>query len=53
MRLHLHAWHAAAVLAELKAVAHTAFNRRLVRIRLLIQTFRRWTSRASKQTSIR
>ena len=53
VRMHLHAWHAAAVVAELKVVAHTAFNRRLVRMRLLLQAFRKWKSSASKSTSIR
>lgn len=53
VRLYFHAWHAAAVVAELKVNAHTAFNRRFVRVRLLIQVVRQWRSLASKQTSIR
>jgi hypothetical protein len=53
VRLHLHAWHAAAVVGDLKVVAHTAFNRRLVRIRLLFQCVRQWRSLASKSTSIK
>lgn len=52
-RMHFHAWHAAAVVADLKLTAHTAFSRRLVRVRLLIQVIRHWRSLASKQYSIR
>jgi hypothetical protein len=53
VRLHFHAWHAAAVVAQLKVTAHTAFNRRFVRVRLLIQVVRHWRCLVSKQTSIR
>jgi hypothetical protein len=53
VRMHFHAWHAAVVVAGVKVAAHTAFNRRFVRIRLLLQSLRLWRSRACKQTSIR
>ncbi len=53
VRMHFHAWHAAAVVAAVKVAAHTAFNRRFVRIRLLLQSMRLWRSRSSKQASIR
>ena len=53
VRMHMHAWHAAAVVADAKVVAHTAFNRRFLRVRLLLQSIRRWRAHASKQTSIR
>jgi hypothetical protein len=53
VRMHLHAWHAAAVVADAKVTAHTIFNRRFLRVRLLFQSIRLWRSRAAKQTSIR
>jgi hypothetical protein len=53
MRMHLHAWHAAAVIADAKITANIIFNRRFLRVRLLLQSIRQWRSHASKQTSIR
>jgi len=53
VRMHVHAWHAAAVIADLKVAAHIVFARRLVRMRMLLQAVRRWRSRASTKTSTR
>jgi len=52
-RMHLHAWHAAAVVSDLKVAAHTAFGRRLLRVRVLLQALRCWRSRAAKKASVK
>lgn len=53
VRMHMHAWHAAAVVADAKVTAHTVFNRRFLRMRQLLQSIRLWRSHTSKQISIR